>query len=116
MVKYIKITSIFFLSLFMWQLIILFASPLINSQPNSTKNSISVSDEMSQTLEFTADYDVLDNPSNQLIEEVLEEEIELTGSSYFFTSFEVLDFHSYYCAKAYHSVLTSDYIPPETTI
>jgi len=116
MVKYIKITSVFFLSLFMWQLVVLFASPLINSQTNSTKYSFSVSEQMDQSVEISADCDMLDDPSNQIVEEVLEEEIELIESNYFFTPYQLLDFQSYYCAKAYHSVLTSDYIPPETTI
>jgi hypothetical protein len=29
---------------------------------------------------------------------------------------EIVDFQTYYLVNDYHSVLTSDYIPPETTI
>lgn len=116
MVKWSKITSVFFLSLFLWQLVVLFASHLINPQLVETKNSINQHDQIEQSFEMSADCDMLDYPSTQLVEEVLEEEIELSETSFQFAQMEIVDFQTYYLVNDYHSVLTSDYIPPETTI
>ena len=49
-------------------------------------------------------------------EEVLEEEIELAETDFIFAQIEIVDFQTYYLVNDYHSVLTSDYIPPETIV
>lgn len=118
MVKCIKITSVFFLSLFMWQLVVLFASPLINPELTHSTNSNGVINQIDQSLEMSPDCDLLDYPStsNQLVEEVLEEEIELSENTIYFSRKELIQFQSYYFVNDYHSVITSDYIPPETTV
>lgn len=118
MVKCIKITSVFFLSLFMWQLVILFAAHLINAQLHQTNFANNHHDQLEQSIEMSADYDILEDPSssNQIVEEVLEEEIELSETNYLFKNSQLIDFQTYYLFNEYHSVLTSDYIPPETTV
>ncbi len=116
MVKWSKITSLFFLSLFMWQLVVLFASHLINPQLVKTKQASNQHSQIEQSIEMNAECDMLDYPSTQLVEEVLEEEIELSETGFVFAQLSLVDFQSYYLVNDYHSVLTSDYIPPETTI
>ncbi|MDP5011302.1 MAG: hypothetical protein NWQ47_08755 [Crocinitomicaceae bacterium] len=116
MVKWSKITSLFFLSLFMWQLVVLFASHLINPQLFESNQSTIKYNQLEQSFELSADCEILDSPSNQLVEEVLEEEIELSETAFVFDQMEIVDFQTYYLVNDYHSVLTSDYIPPETTV
>jgi hypothetical protein len=100
----------------MWQLVVLFASHLINPQLVETNQSINQYDQLEQSFELSTDCEILDSPSNQLVEEVLEEEIELSETAFVFDQMEIVDFQTYYLVNDYHSVLTSDYIPPETTI
>lgn len=118
MVKFIKITSVFFLSLFLWQLVVLFAAHLFNPQLDNTNFANNHHDQLEQSIEMSADYDILEDPSssNQIVEEVLEEEIELSETNYLFEYSQLIDFQSYYLLNDYHSALTSDYIPPETTV
>jgi hypothetical protein len=40
----------------------------------------------------------------------------LSETAFVFDQMEIVDFQTYYLVNDYHSVLTSDYIPPETTI
>lgn len=116
MVKWSKITSVFFLSLFMWQLVVLFASHLIYPQLVESKQAANQHNQIEQSIEMNAECDMLDYPSTQLVEEVLEEEIELSETAFVFAQLSLVDFQSYYLVNDYQSLLTSDYIPPETTI
>lgn len=118
MVKWSKITSLFFLSLFMWQLVVLFASHLINPQLFESNQSTIQYNQLEQSFELSADCEMLEDPSssNQIVEEVLEEEIELSETAFVFDQMAIVDFQTYYLVNDYHSVLTSDYIPPETTV
>lgn len=116
MVKWSKITSVFFLSLFMWQLVVLFASHLIYPQLIDKEQVVNQHCQIEQSIEINAECDILDYPSTQLVEEVLEEEIELSETTFVFAQLSLVDFQSYYLVNDYHSLLTSDYIPPETTI
>jgi hypothetical protein len=102
----------------MWQLVVLFASYLINPQLDKTNLASNQYNQLEQSIEISADFDMLEDPSssNQIVEEVLEEEIELSETNYLFEYNQLIDFQSYYLFNDYHSVLTSDYIPPETTV
>ena len=102
----------------MWQLIVLFASHLINPQLVEANQATNQYDQLEQGLELIANCDILEEPSssNQIAEEVLEEEIELYETAFAFDQMEIVDFQTYYLVNDYHSVITSDYIPPETTI
>jgi hypothetical protein len=100
----------------MWQLVVLFASHLIYPQLVESKQAANQHNQIEQSIEMNAECDMLDYPSTQLVEEVLEEEIELSETAFVFAQLSLVDFQSYYLVNDYHSLLTSDYIPPETTI